>query len=276
MQPDIEDFTLRIIPENTNNTHNTYFGRLLFNSIFHSRDINFPIRHFILRHLVDIEEDEQYEEETSNNPNFMQEKNMNFRLYPFYINWKKIENNESGYFRIFVRYGYLGSAIFSNFKDKYPSLDVNNFMNILAEFIPEKLLKKTNSIFRIEDKEQSINEFFDKLPKIKDLFDLIEKKIIMMKEVSLLILLLKIYEIKFIINNNNSNIMDVLKYEYLLISYLTDDEYNNIYNENFKGKISKIFKKIVDINGKNYILPKTKAKYMNHIKSIFKSYNINN
>ena len=97
-----------------------------------------------------------------------------------------------------------------------------------------------------------------------------------MKEVSLLILLLKIYEIKFIINNNNSNIMDVLKYEYLLISYLTDDEYNNIYNENFKGKISKIFKKIVDINGKNYILPKTNAKYMNHIKSIFKSYNINN
>ena len=108
MQPDLEDFTLRIIPENTNNTHNTYFGRLLFNSIFHSRDINFPIRHFILRHLVDIEEDEQYEEETSNNPNFMQEKNMNFRLYPFYINWKKIEHNESGYYRIFLKYGYLG------------------------------------------------------------------------------------------------------------------------------------------------------------------------
>ena len=250
-------------------------NHLIMNSLSELGEFQFPIRRIFFRYL-DEREDEQYKEESSDNPNFMQEKNMNFRLYPFYINWKKIENNESGYFRIFVRYGYLGSAIFSNFKDKYPSLDVNNFMNILAEFIPEKLLKKTNSIFRIEDKEQSIKEFFDKLPKIKDLFDLIEKKIIMMKEVSLLILLLKIYEIKFIINNNNSNIMDVLKYEYLLISYLTDDEYNNIYNENFKGKISKIFKKIVDINGKNYILPKTKAKYMNHIKSIFKSYNINN
>jgi hypothetical protein len=249
-------------------------NHLIMNSLSELGEFQFPIRRIFLRYL-DEREDEQYKEESSDNPNFMQEKNMNFRLYPFYINWKKIENNESGYFRIFVRYGYLGSAIFSNFKDKYPSLNVNNFMNILAEFIPEKLLKKTNSIFRIEDKEQSIKEFFDKLPKIKDLFDLIEKKIIMMKEVSLLILLLKIYEIKFIINNN-SNIMDVLKYEYLLISYLTDDEYNNIYNENFKGKISKIFKKIVDINGKNYILPKTKAKYMNHIKSIFKSYNINN
>ena len=150
-------------------------NHLIMNSLSELGEFQFPIRRIFLRYL-DEREDEQYKEESSDNPNFMQEKNMNFRLYPFYINWKKIENNESGYFRIFVRYGYLGSAIFSNFKDKYPSLDVNNFMNILAEFVPEKLLKKTNSIFRIEDKEQSIKEFFDKLPKIKDLFDLIEKK----------------------------------------------------------------------------------------------------
>ena len=209
MQPDLEDFTLRIIPENTNNTHNTYFGRLLFNSIFHSRDINFPIRHFILRHLVDIEEDEQYEEETSNNPNFMQEKNMNFRLYPFYINWKKIEHNESGYYRIYLKYGYLGSAVFASFKDKYPSLDVKNFLYILAEFIQENLVIKNNES-KNDENEKNIKDFFDKLPNINELFELIEKKIIMIKEVPLLILILKIFEIKFILSQNYDDIINEL------------------------------------------------------------------
>ena len=274
MQSDLEDFTLRIIPENTNNTHNTYFGRLLFNSIFHSRDINFPIRHFILRHLVDIEEDEQYEEETSNNPNFMQEKNMNFRLYPFYINWKKIENNESGYYRIYLKYGYLGSAVFASFKDKYPSLDVKNFLYILAEFIQENLVIKNNES-KNDENEKNIKDFFDKLPNINELFELIEKKIIMMKEVPLLILLLKIFEIKFILSKNNDDIINILKYEYLLMSYLTDEEYNNIFANHFKGKISKIFKKLTTYNSK-YLLPKTKVGFINHIKSIYKSCKINN
>ena len=95
----------------------------------------------------------------------------------------------------------------------------------------------------------------------------------MMKEVSLLILILKIYEIYFIINKYNNDIKNVLKYEYLLLSYLSDEEYKDIYNNHFKGKISKIFKKISETNGKNYILPKTKLKFVNHIKSVYKSNN---
>ena len=45
----------------------------------------------------------------------MEEKFMNFRLYPFYINWKKIEANDPGYYRVLVHYGYFGAAIFSSF-----------------------------------------------------------------------------------------------------------------------------------------------------------------
>ena len=126
--------------------------------------------------------------------------------------------------------------------------------------------------------DKKVKEFFDKLPKIKDLIDLIENKIIMMKEVPLLILILKIYEIYYIINKYNNDIINVLKYEYLLLSYLSDEEYKDIYNNHFKGKISKIFKKLSETNGKLYIFPKTKVKFVNHIKSVYKSNNniINN
>ena len=270
MQLRRDNISIRIVP------NSTFFSRLIVNSLFNSEDSNFPIRNLFLRHFGVIDEDEQDEEETSENPNFMQEKNMNFRLYPFYIDWKKIEHNKQGYYHVFLKYGYLGSAVFSSFKDKYPSLDAKNILFILAEFVPENLVIKNNEINnKNEEADKNIKEFFDKLPNIKDLFSLIEKKIIMMKEVPLLILILKIFEIKLIISKNNDDIINVLKYEYLLISYLTDEEYNNIFTNHFKGKISKIFTKI-SVSNKNYLLPKSKVGYINHIKSIYKSCKINN
>ena len=255
-------------------------SRLLLNPFSDLGNFHFPIRRIFMRY-VEEREDEEYKEETSENPNFMQETNMKFRLYPLYINWKKIEHNEQGYYRVFLRYGYFGSAIFSSFKDKYPSLDAKNMFSVLAEFISENFFKKNINNSLQDNKNDNINEeedkkvreFFDKLPKINDIINLIENKIIMMKEVSLLILILKIYEIYFIINKYNNDIKNVLKYEYLLLSYLSDEEYKDIYNNHFKGKISKIFKKISETNGKNYILPKTKLKFVNHIKSVYKSNN---
>ena len=255
-------------------------SRLLLNPFSDLGNFHFPIRRIFMRY-VEEREDEEYKEETSENPNFMQETNMKFRLYPLYINWKKIEHNEQGYYRVFLRYGYFGSAIFSSFKDKYPSLDAKNMFSVLAEFISENFFKKNinNSLQdnkndnMNEEEDKKVREFFDKLPKINDIINLIENKIIMMKEVSLLILILKIYEIYFIINKYNNDIINVLKYEYLLLSYLSDEEYKDIYNNHFKGKISKIFKKISENNGKNYILPKTKLKFVNHIKSVYKSNN---
>ena len=260
-------------------------SRLLLNPFSDLGNFHFPIRRIFMRY-VEEREDEEYKEETSQNPNFMQEINMKFRLYPLYINWKKIEHNEQGYYRVFLRYGYFGSAIFSSFKDKYPSLDAKNLFSVLAEFVSENFFKKNinNSLHdnendnMNEEEDKKVREFFNKLPKINDLINLIENKIIMMKEVSLLILILKIYEIYYIINKYNNDIINVLKYEYLLLSYLSDEEYKDIYNNHFKGKISKIFKKLSETNGKLYIFPKTKVKFVNHIKSVYKSNNniINN
>ena len=240
-----------------------FFSRILSNR--NLEELRIPFRYFFQRY-IDEREDEPLKEEITNE-NFMEEKYMNFRLYPFYINWEKIEANESGYYRILVHFGYFGAAIFSSFKEKYSNLDVNNVLFVLAGFISEYLLNKEN---KTEEAKKTIEDFFEKMPNLNDICELIEKKIITMKEVPMLILVLKINEINFIIQKNYNEVEKVLKYEYLLMTYLSEDEYKNIYNEHFRGKISKIFKKLVDTHGKNYNLPKTKVKYINHLKSIYK------
>ena len=243
------------------------FSRIISNHLQNLEEFHIPFRRFFQRY-IDEREDEPYKEEKTND-NFMQEKYMDFRLYPFYINWKKIEANDPGYYRILVHYGYFGAAIFSAFKEKYVRLDVNNILYILAGFISEYLLKDENS--KTEAVKKTINDFFVKMPNLDKLCELIEKKIIMMKEVPMIILILKIYEIHFILIKSNEDIEKVLKYECLLLTYLDDEEYKDIYNSNFRGKVSKIFKKIVESHGKNYILANSKVKYINHIKSIYKN-----
>ena len=142
---------------------------------------------------------------------------MHFRLYPFYINWKKIEANDPGYYRVLVHYGYFGAAIFSSFKEKYSSLDVNNILYVLAGFIAEYLLKSEND--KTDLVKKTIKDFFEKMPNLDELCELIEKKIIMMKEVPMIILILKIYEIDFILKKSKENLEKIYKSEYLILSY---------------------------------------------------------
>ena len=243
----------------------TFSSRIIPGRVANIEEIQFQLRRLYLRDLLE-REDEQIKEDNSN-PNFMLEKDMNFRLYPFYINWKKIEANKSGYYRIFVHFGYFGASVYSSFKEKYPNLDVNNILFVLTSFISEYLLSKDN---KSEASQKLIKEFFEKMPKFDVLCDLIQKKIVMMKEVSMILLVLKIYEINYILQKNDKELEKVLKNEYLLGTYLNDNEYKDIYQAHFKGKISKAFKKIIEVNGKDYELPKTKAKFNNHIKLIYK------
>ena len=62
----------------------------------------------------------------------------------------------------------------------------------------------------------------------------------------------------------------VLKSEYLLGTYLEENEFKEIFQTHYKGKINKTFKKIVEKHGKDYELAKSKAKFFNHIKLIYK------
>ena len=69
-----------------------------------------------------------------------------------------------------------------------------------------------------------------------------------------------------------TNLEKVLKCEYLLGTYLNNEEYSDIYKNNFKGKVNQIFIKISNEKGKEYSLPKTKEKFNNHIKYVYNKY----
>ena len=248
-----------------NDPSDIFYSRLFPGRFSNIEQLQFRLRRYFQRHLEE-REDEQIKEDNSN-PNFMLEKDINFRLYPFYINWKKLEANESGYYRIFVHFGYFGASIYSSFKEEYENLDVKNILYVLSSFVSEYLLSNDN---KNETTQKTIKEFFEKIPKLDSLCELIQKKIILIKEVPMILLILKIYEIYYMLNKNHEEVEKVLKYEYLLGTYLNENEYKEIYKNHYKGKISKNFKKLVETHGKEYELPKTKIKYFNHIKLIYK------
>ena len=230
-------------------------------------ELQFRLRRYFRRHIEECEDEAIEEENTANtNPNFMKEQDMNFRLYPFYINWKKLEANEPSYYRTFIHFGYFGASVYSSFKEKYPNLSLDNILFVLSSFISEYLLSKDN---KDEASQKVIKDYFEKIPNLDDMCELIQKKIIMLKEVPMILLVLKIYEINYMLQKNNVELEKVLKAEYLLGTYLTDEEYNDI-NKHYKGKINKLFKKLVEENGQEYKLPKTKEQYFNHIKYVYK------
>ena len=93
----------------------------------------------------------------------------------------------------------------------------------------------------------------------------------MFKEIPIYIIVMKIYEIYFLYNVEEKKLIELLKYEYLLISYLKDSEYKEMFQKNFSEKVRKIYEKMVDTLGKQFELPNTKKKLINHIKYIYQS-----
>ena len=235
-------------------------------------EIQLQFSNYLRRRRYENIEDEaliESEDMLNKNPNFAKEKEINFRLYPFYINWKKLEKNQEGYFRVFVHFGYFGVAVYSLFKEKYPILNKKNILLIFSNFIPDLILKnKSKDKNIIED----IKFFFDKLPDIDTIYQLIEEKIIMFKEISMYLVVLKIYEIYYSLNRNKEMMEKVLKCEFLIGNYLTEEEYENIYKEHFKGRVSKIFRKMEENRGKEYELVKTRDELFSHIKFVYKKF----
>ena len=98
---------------------------------------------------------------------------MNFRLYSFYINWKKLEANEPSYYRTFIHFGYFGASVYSSFKEKYQNLSLDNILFVLSSFISEYLLSKDN---KDETSQNVIKVYFEKIPNLDDICELIKKR----------------------------------------------------------------------------------------------------
>ena len=54
------------------------------------------------------------------------------------------------------------------------------------------------------------------------------------KEITVFLIVLRLYEIYFLKSNDNDKVLEVLKYQYLILSYLKDEEYKKIYNKYYK------------------------------------------
>ena len=241
----------------------SFYSRILSSQFNDIEELQFRLRSYFQRRLEECDND--IVQDTNMNPNFLHEKDMKFNLYPLYINWKKIEKNENEYFLSLSKFGFFGASIYSNFKSNYPGLELKSIFFIFTSFIYEFLNDK-NEI------QKKIKEFFMVLPDLKIIYSLIKNKIIMFKEIPMILIVLKLYEIYYIKNKNKEIVTGILKHEFLLINYLTEEEYSQSFSENFTGKVNSVFKNITKTHGKLYSLSSSKEAFIKHLKFVFQSF----
>ena len=221
---------------------------------------------YFRRNAINIFELEQAElkELKSNNENFIKEKDIKFNLYPLFINWKKIESKsiENDYFKIFKLFGYFGEAIYEILRESLPKVDndgyytYKNFINELS-----KLYKKE---FKKEEIEK--NNFYKKIMSINDdVISLVRNKIIIFKEIPIFLIIFKIYQSIYISLKDKKNIIESLKYQFIILSYMKTDEYDITYNKYLKRfKIGRYL-------GLN-IFQRNKEEYIKQIKKDYKKF----
>ena len=205
----------------------------------------------------------------SPNENFLQENQMRYTLYPLYINWKKIENRKNKhpyYFNVFKVFGYFGVAIFSLL------IEVNGdeYLYGLESFLFELYSYAVEYEKKIKPKE---NPFFIKLEGVyEEVISLLKNKIVVFKEITIFLIVLKLYHFYFLAIKEYNKGMQVLKYHYFLLSYLKNEEYKKIYKKFFKKLNRKIKDNIYSVE-KKYLFHKKKTHYINYLKKQYKKIN---
>ena len=212
-----------------------------------------PIR--ICRHVAQ----EDLDEIKSDNNNFIKEENIKFDLYPLYINWKKIESKkiENYYFNIFKLFGYFGEAIYEILTKAIPKDDnyyrSNNFVNEL------------NKLYKMKYKKEEIenNNLFKKLLEIKDdVISLIKNKIVIFKEIPIFLIILKFYESFYSSLKDKNNAIESLKYQFIILNYLKNDEYEIIYKKYLqKFRSTGFFSQKIFLDNKGEYIRQIKRNY---------------
>ena len=194
----------------------------------------------------------------NSNENFKQfskENDINFRNYPFPINWVEIEKDENEYYYILSKYGYFGASIYTQL-NKIKKFTSNNLIVLIVEMF-SNFLKKENI--------DELKEFIFSLPQTPEMiYKMIKNKCILVKEIPVYLIMLIIYEIFYFFHdngqyNNYNNQKLILKGQYTLINMINDDEYKSIYEDSFKGKPIQMLSKL------NYNIKKERKKYLKHI-----------
>ena len=137
----------------------------------------------------------------------------------------KEEKNED--FNIFKLFGYFGAAIFELLKQVNENKEYN-YKNFISE------LNNYKKIFRKRQLEE--NEFYKKLFDIYDkVVSLIKNKIIIFKEISVFITVLRLYENYFYEMNDITKLIETLKLQFIIINKLEENEYKKYMIDNLKN-----------------------------------------
>ena len=153
-------------PEDNDDSENS--NELIPRSQTNLDNMQYELARYYQLYLEECED--QIVPELNNNPNFMLEKDMKYNLYPFYINWKKIEANENNYYDMLVHFGYFGAAVYSTFRNIYQNITNKNIIYLFSSFCFDFLVSQN------EENEKELSLFFSNLPKIDIIYKLIKKK----------------------------------------------------------------------------------------------------
>ena len=208
----------------------------------------------------------------SNNECFAKENNIKYNLYPLYINWKKIESKSlnNSYYNVFKLFGFFGEAIFNIIKEANDEdKDYYNHRNFLSELN----FYNTKNYSMEEIKE---NRFFKRLINIyDDVISLIKNNLILYKEISVYLIVMRLYENYFLTIDDTTNALEELKMQFKIISNMKDNDYKKIYNAYYK-KVNRDDSNDIWRHDRKSKLPKNKESYINYIKIAYKKLNIKN
>lgn len=208
----------------------------------------------------------------SNNECFANENNIKYNLYPLYINWKKIESKSlnNSYYNVFKLFGFFGEAIFNIIKE---ANDEDNDYYNHRNFLSELNFYNTKNYSKEEIKE---NRFFKRLISIyDDVISLIKNNLILYKEISVYLIVMRLYENYFLTIDDTTNALEELKMQFKIISNMKDNDYKKIYNAYYK-KVNRDDSNDIWRHDRKSKLPKNKESYINYIKIAYKKLNIKN
>ena len=237
----------------------------LRNNFFNIDENNIYSSEEILQAIYDERQPDYSVEGDNANLNNNTEDYIDFRDYPLKIDWAEIENYEENYYNIFINYGYFGISILSSLV-KIDNLNVN-FDNFLFSVINFYFNSVKNNKF------DDLNNFFNHLPKLEKIKEIIFAKKIHKKEFIPVKIILDIYE-NYLLQDplgfrNNQDIILFLQiseffYKKITSEIDTYEMFNTLINE--MEKTSNIILEM------KCIIAKKRKIYLSHLESIYKNY----
>lgn len=118
-------------------------------------------------------------------PDLVEEDYIDFRQYPYQVDWKEVENDKSYAYECLVKFGYMGCAIYTGV--------INLGLKIKYYKIPSEVLSMYLKLYK-QGSRTRIRDFMEVLPSLRNIGIILEKSLYTRREVLLIKIVLDIHE----------------------------------------------------------------------------------